>query len=258
MPVSIPQPTPYPDVNVFLKLLVSNMQSILGDHFIGLYLGGSLAVGDFNPQRSDIDFVAVTLDDLPPERVAALQAMHIRLWAIAIPWGRRLDGSYVPQHVFRRWTADHPPCPFVEGDGFTVTQQGSAVIQRHIIHRYGVAVAGPRPEEILDSVSAEELRGALHEILERWWRPLLDEPAWVRQSEMQPFAILTMCRTLYTLEHGVIASKPVAARWCKQAIGRQWTELIDWALAWPHDRESSHLAATLSLIKYTLDCHKHL
>jgi hypothetical protein len=250
--------TPYPDINIFLKLLLSNTLSTLGDQVVGLYLGGSLALGDFNPNRSDIDFVAVTFDELAPERVVALQAMHTRLWAAGTKWARRLDGSYVPQQVFRHWTADHPPCPFVEGDGFTVTQQGSALIQRHIIHQYGVVVAGPRPQEILDPVGAEELRRALHEILEISWRPLLDDPAWVRQSRMQPFAILTMCRTLYTLEHGVIASKPVAARWFKQAIGRQWTELIDWALAGPHDSESSRLAATLSLIEYTLDRHKHL
>ena len=55
-----PQPTPYQDVNIFLNLLLSNLKSILGDHFIGLYLGGSLALGDFNPHRSDIDFIAAT------------------------------------------------------------------------------------------------------------------------------------------------------------------------------------------------------
>jgi hypothetical protein len=88
--------------------------------------------------------------------------------------------------------------------------------------------------------------------LEKWWRPLLDDPAWVRQSQKQPFAILTMCRALYTLEHGIVASKPVAARWGQQAIDKQWTELIKWALAWPHDTQSNHLASTLSLIQYTL------
>ena len=81
MSVSIPQPTPYADINVFLKRLLSTMRSTLGDQFMGLYLGGSLALGDFNPHRSDIDFVAVTFDELAPERVAALQAMHTRLQA---------------------------------------------------------------------------------------------------------------------------------------------------------------------------------
>jgi hypothetical protein len=41
-------------------------------------------------------------------------------------------------------------------------------------------------------------------------------------------------------------------------MGQQWTALIEWALAWPHDPESNHLAATLSLIQYTLDRYKQL
>ena len=47
MSVHISQPTPYPDVNVAVNLMLSNMQAILGDQLIGLYLGGSLALGDF-------------------------------------------------------------------------------------------------------------------------------------------------------------------------------------------------------------------
>jgi hypothetical protein len=158
--------------------------------------------------------------------------------------------------MFRHWTAAHRPCPFVEENSFYVTNQGSAVIQRHIIHQYGVVVAGPSPHTLLDPVDADELRSALRDILEKWWRPLLDDPAWVQQSQKQPFAILTMCRTLYTLEHGVVASKPVAARWGQQAMDKQWTALIEWALAWPHATESNHLAATLSLIQYTLNRSK--
>ena len=45
------------------------MPAILGDHFIGFYLGGSLAVGDFNPLRSDIDIAAVTTEESPPEMI---------------------------------------------------------------------------------------------------------------------------------------------------------------------------------------------
>jgi len=256
MSANLPQPTSYQDVNIFLKLLLSNMQTVLGAQLIGLYLGGSLALGDFNPQRSDIDFVAVTVDELPPLMIIALQEMHTRLWATGTKWVRKLDGSYVPQPVFRHWTADHPPCPFVEGESFTLTNQGSAVIQRHILHRHGVVVAGPRPQTLLDAVDADELRSALRYSFEKWWRPLLDDPAWVAQSQKQPFAILTMCRTLYTLEHGVVASKPVAARWCQQVMDPQWTALIEWALAWPHATEANHLAATRSLIQYTGDRYK--
>ena len=130
------------------------------------------------------------------------------------------------------------------------------MIQRHIIREHGVVVAGPSPHALIDPVDADGLRSAMRDMLEKWWRPLLDEPAWLQKSQEQPFAILTMCRTLYTLEHGVVASKRVAAQWAQQAIGKQWTALIECALAWPHDTESSQLASTLSLIQYTLKCYE--
>ncbi|HMO58684.1 MAG TPA: DUF4111 domain-containing protein [Roseiflexaceae bacterium] len=253
MSVPVSQPTSYQDINIVLNLMLSKLQAILRDHLIGLYLGGSLALGDFNPDRSDIDFIVVTANELPPEMIAALEEMHTHLWATGMKWARKLDGSYVPQQVFRHWNADHTPCPFVEGDTFTLTTQGSALIQRHIIHQHGVMVAGPHPRMLLDPVNADELRHMLRNMLETWWRPLLDDPAWVQQPQKQPFAILSMCRTLYTLEHGVVVSKPVAARWCQQSIGKQWTPLIEWALAWPHEPGSTNLAATLNLIRYTLD-----
>ena len=253
MSVAILQPTPYAEVNAAVHHLLAHLQAVLPEQLVGLYLGGSLALGDFNPHRSDIDFVAVTVDHLAPDLLVALEAVHTRLWATGPAWARKLDGSYVPQPVVRRWTPEHPPCPFVEHDSFIVTQQGSAVIQRHILHQCGVVVAGPSPQLLLDPVDADDLRRALRDMLERGWRPLLDDPAWVQQPHKQPFAILTLCRTLYTLEHGVVASKPVAARWCQQALGTPWTAVIAWALAWPQDRELNQLAATLSLIHYTLD-----
>ena len=250
-------PTVYQDVNAFLNLMLDNLEPILGDQFVGLYLGGSLAIGDFNPDRSDIDFIAVTAGELPPETITALEEMHTRLWATGGKWAKRLDGSYVPQQVLRCWTPEHAPCPFVEEDSFQVTDQGSAVIQRHIIRQYGVIVAGPSPRTLIDPVDADDLRTAIRDMLERWWRPQLDDPTWVHQSKKQPFAILTMCRALYTLEHGVLCSKPVAARWVQEVTGKQWTTLIEWALAWPPDTESNHIASSLSFIQYTLNTYRH-
>ena len=155
--------------------------------------------------------------------------------------------------MIRRWTPDHPPCPFVEGAGFDVTQQGSAIIQRHILREHGMAVVGPRPHILLAPVTAPELRSAVRDMLAHWWRPLLDDPAWLHQESNQPFAILTMCRMLYTYEHGAVVSKPVAARWCRETLTAQWMPLIDWALARSHAAKTDYLAATLSLIAYTVD-----
>ena len=99
-------PTPYPDVNAMLDALLENVQDILGDYFVGLYLYGSLASGDFDPLRSDIDFVVVTTDPLPEELISALEEMHRRLWVSDLKWAAKLEGTYIPQNDLRRYDPD--------------------------------------------------------------------------------------------------------------------------------------------------------
>ena len=245
--------TPFQEVNDFLRQLLARQKALLKEHLVGLYLGGSLALRAFNLDRSDIDFLAVTLEELPPEVVLGLRNMHAQLYATDSKWAKKLDGSYVPRKILRHWTADHPPCPFVEGDLFQVTNQGSAVIQRHIVREHGVTAFGPDPHELIDPVSVDEMQGALCDMAETWWRPELDNPLWVAQIRNQPFAILTMCRSLYILEHGDVASKAVAGRWAQKVLGQSWIEPIEWALKWPRGSDTDHMIATLNLIAYTLD-----
>ena len=49
-------PTPYQDLNVVLTRLVGGVQTALGATFVGAYLQGSFAVGDFD-EHSDVDFI---------------------------------------------------------------------------------------------------------------------------------------------------------------------------------------------------------
>ena len=51
-------PTPYPELNDVLRDLVRSAQEILTDNFVGAYLQGSFAVGDYD-LHSDVDFVIV-------------------------------------------------------------------------------------------------------------------------------------------------------------------------------------------------------
>ena len=182
----LPSPTPYQEVNDFLGQLLARLYALLGEHLVGLYIGGSLALRAFNLSRSDIDFLVVTFDHLPSDVVSGLQDLHTQLCVTHSKWALKLDGSYIPRKVVRHWTADHPPCPFVEGNQFQITKQGSAVIQRHIIREHGVIIVGPDPHDLIEPVSTDEMRVALHDMVETWWRPELDNPSWVMQTQNQP------------------------------------------------------------------------
>jgi len=247
-------PTPYPDVNVVLNALLAQVQTILGDYFVGLYLYGSLASGDFDPLRSDIDFVVVTTKQLPGKVIAALEELHRRLWASDLKWAAKLEGTYIPQNDLRRYDPDVAPCPCVnEGRFYLARHESDWVIQRHILREQGVSVAGPPLRPMIDPVSPDEIREGVRGVLRGWWTSLLNDPAWLRDGEYQAFAVLTMCRALYTFYHGTIASKPVSARWALATLDQRWIALIEWALTWQHADQSDRLSETLDFIRYTVE-----
>ena len=66
-----------------LGALLDGAREVLRERFVGLYLYGSLATGDFSVGTSDIDFAVVTEGELSDAQVAALGAMHARLEAPA-------------------------------------------------------------------------------------------------------------------------------------------------------------------------------
>jgi hypothetical protein len=250
----IEEPTSYPDVSAVLHMLLDGAQSVLGRHFVGLYLYGSLASGDFDPQTSDIDFVVVTDGDLSAESIHDLEALHVRLWKSGLKWAAKLEGAYVPLHTLRRYDPNAAPCPTINEGRFYLDQQGSDwIIQRYILREQGAAICGPSLKSAIDPVTPHDLRRAVTGVLREWWQPMLDNPSWIRNREYEAFATLTMCRALYVLEYGDIVSKRVAAHWAQQTLDTRWSPLIERAAAWPQEPQPDSLSETLEFIRYTID-----
>jgi hypothetical protein len=249
------QATPYADVNTLLHLLLTSVQSVLGLQFIGMYIHGSAASGDLNPARSDIDFLVVTADELPQETLQALQTMHARIYATGLPWATKLEGSYIPRQSLHRYDPAHAWHPALRVDGsFAVDHHASDwTIQRHIIREQAIVLAGPHPKTLIDPVSPDDLRRAALGILHEWWLPQLRDTSRLRSPEYQAYAVLTMCRVLYTLEHGAVISKQLAAQWAQEALDQRWGALIEGALACRLGVQADHLAETLDFIRYALE-----
>ena len=247
-------PSQYPDVNEILNLLLSNVQEILQDQFVGLYLYGSLSSGDFNPETSDIDFLVVTTDLLSEQKIVELESMHNQIWASGLKRAARLEGAYIPQKELRRYDLDNSPVPTINEGNFYVERHGSDwIIQRHIVREYGVLLAGPDPNTLIDPGTPKDIRGAVMGILQEWWFPMLEDPIWLRThgSNYHGFAVLTMCRALHALESGTIVSKPTAIKWAQETLGNQWHRLIDRAVASQYGRHSEFLEETLDFIRFT-------
>jgi len=230
------------------------VRSVLGHHFVGLYLYGSLASGDFNPQTSDIDFVVVTNANLSAELIHDLEALHARLWNSGLTWAAKLEGAYVPLPALRRYDPSAALCPTINEGRFYLDRQGSDwIIQRSLLREHGAVVCGPPLKSAIDPVTPDDLRRAVVDVLREWWAPMLDDPHFIRNREYEAYATLTMCRALYALEYGDIVSKPTAARWALQTLDRRWAELIERALAWPQEPQTNSLSETLELIRFAIE-----
>src|SRR5262249_10829724 len=248
--------TPYPDVNAVLHALLPSIQAILGDQFVGMYVHGSLASGDFNPATSDIDLVVAPAPSLPDELIPALGAMHARLIDGGLKWAAKLEGTYIPHEVIRHYQPSDALYPSLNEGSFYMGHHGSDwVIQSHILREHGVVVAGPAPRDLIDPVTPDEVRDAMRALLQEWWAPMLQDTARLRSDVYQAYAILTMCRALYTLETGEVVSKPVAARWAQKCFGQR-AATVERALAWRPGARLDALDETRNLIQYTLERSK--
>ena len=80
---------------------------VLGENFVGAYLQGSFAVGEFD-RHSDVDFIIVVEEELSDDQVLALQIMHERIFNLECEWARHLEGSYYPERPAARLYPTRP------------------------------------------------------------------------------------------------------------------------------------------------------
>lgn len=259
-PTRVAHPTPYPDVNALLMALLHEVRSILGEHLVGMYVEGSLAAGDFD-RDSDVDFVVVTDQEVTGDLFVALRAMHERIAEGESPWAIQLEGSYISLPALRRHGSvplTHPNIERGRGERLKMARHDQDwIIHRHILRERGIVLAGPPPDTLVDAISPDDLRRAARAVLQDWWALMLDDPAPLQRRGYASYAVLSLCRILYTLERGTVASKREAARWAQAALAPRWRRLIDRAWEWRSapdaDTPPEDVRETQAFIRYALD-----
>jgi len=230
------------------------VQTILRKKLIGCYLYGSLSLGDFDPESSDIDFLIVTTEELTGNVLEELRATHASIAASGLSYAKRLEGSYIPCAALRQYDPHNASHPTIGIDwDFHVGQHGSNwIIERHIVREHGIIVWGPSPKTLIDPVPIETIKAAVCETLKTFWTAQLTGADWLRPREYQAFAILTMCRALYTLQQGGVVSKPEAAAWACQALEPKWRPTIEKALIWRSQYVKDDLSETLAFMRFAI------
>ena len=104
--------TPYPAINTVLTEWADGLKLLLDEKIVGLYLSGSLAYGDFVPERSDIDLQAVVRSPMTEEDLRTVDQLHREIERRCPEWAGRIECSYVPLELMRELSAPATPRPW--------------------------------------------------------------------------------------------------------------------------------------------------
>jgi hypothetical protein len=254
-------PTPYPEVNQVLQDFTTQIQSILGDQFIALYLYGSLALCDFDQQTSDIDFIVITRGEFPEEITMLLKQLHANFDSSSSIWAKRIEAVYIPLDALNMINLPEKAYPQLE-KGLELKRMPLEVgwaFQLHSLSKYGIRVAGEEIRGTIQAVTKEDMRQASLKVLSDWLVQSQNDPEWIEWAHIrnaQAFIVLTLCRILYSLDTGDVISKSMAARWVQKALNGGWYMLIELSLAGQHDDRQTadnEYEEMVSMLRYSLE-----
>jgi predicted nucleotidyltransferase len=241
------------EIEALLGRLTDEIRRCLNGSLVGLYVYGSLVTGDFDKDRSDIDLLAVVETDLDGDTFDRLDRMHTRIAEDHPAWEDRIEVAYVPAGALWNFRTRLGQISVISpGEAFHLKAAGKDwLINWYMVCGAGVTLCGPPPRALIPEISQPEFVEAVREHAE-WW---IERVCEMRTPVAQSYAVLTMCRALYSHTHGRQTSKRQAASWA-QAYLSQWSSLIQQSSLWlseARDQETNDEEGLRETVRFVHD-----
>jgi streptomycin 3"-adenylyltransferase len=224
-----------PTTRAQLDRLSAALDAILGAELVGIYLHGSLAMGSFNPLRSDLDLLVIVATPMAletkrevasallgssaqphPIEISFCTPAQLHPWRHPTPFDlhysedwRAKTSRELADGTWRQWNNAEPR---------------DADLAAHIMvtRARGIVLRGAPIDATLPEVPASDYRASV----------VGDVAEALATIEAHPvYAILNACRTLAYLREGHVFSKAEGGRWGLQALPAALHPLIAAALA---------------------------
>jgi hypothetical protein len=197
-----------------LRDVAQRISGILKSNFVGFYVMGSFVMGDWDPEKSDIDFIVITRKPLSKRESLDIGRLHQALSKSAL--GKKLDGAYTYLEQLQQKR-------FEEKTGSVEDHIFKADCPCHLsadnvlcLLEYGKCIQGLPIRELELHVSDEELSKAAHDML----LENLEEIDKKEDFEALYYILIDMLRCIYTLETGKLPTKPRAIEYCSDLVGK--------------------------------------
>ncbi len=171
---------------------------------VALWAHGSLALGDFQLGRSDLDLVAVIATPIAARQRRDLQRVHEALRGRE-PLADKLHCAYVIRAVLA--DADRRHLTWAHGE---LLDRLVSPVSRRELRQGGLCLSGPPPADLLPAVGDQELADYIRRDLREFWYPRTGrEELWLRDIWVD-LGMLTLARATVTLTDGRLITKKEA------------------------------------------------
>ncbi len=215
--------------------LASSLSERLGTQVTGIYLHGSLAMGCFNPRRSDLDLLVIITDPLSPTakrgiiadllarsrqpspvEISFITDEQLRPWRYPTPFDLHYSEMWRDRYMsdlgsgaWKTWNDSEPVDPDLAAH-ITITRAR------------GICLAGQSTATAFPPVPAEDYRASLALDIDESLATIRENPV---------YAILNCCRTAAYLRDGRVFSKAEGGRWALEVLPTDLHGMIALALA---------------------------
>ncbi len=215
-----------------LDEIVEQSKQIFGEELIGIYLHGSMAMGCFHADKSDIDLILVIRDCITDTQ--KLQFMNYIVDANKIAPGKGIELSIVKQkyckpfvyptpfelhfsNAHKQWFADNPADYIQKMNG---TDKDLAAHFK-VIKSYGIVLYGAKIDEIFADVPRKDYIDSIWNDISGAKEEILENPVYI---------ILNLCRVAAFLKNDLVLSKKQGGEWAVKHLASKYHALISNAL----------------------------
>jgi len=217
-----------------VNTLQTELQRLLEQNLLGIYLHGSLALGGFNPTRSNIDVIVVTLQRMDLETKRKSIELLLRISKMPCP----LDIPFLVEqdifpfqhplpydlHYSETWREDDQQA-LHNGTwkhwNERILRDPNLTIYLTVLHQHGICLYGKPISEAFPTIPERAFRDALIKAMQAASSDPLNDPI---------SFVLNACRTSAYLSDGTILSKDAGGVWGLAHLPEQYHPLIHQAL----------------------------
>ncbi|MGC9498017.1 nucleotidyltransferase domain-containing protein [Streptomyces sp. WG7] len=165
-----------------------------------LWAHGSLAGGDYQEGRSDLDLIAVLPRPATARTAWRVGLLHARLRDE--PLAGQLHCTYLSLG-----TVDDPGRRHLTWAHRGLFKRAVTPVTRRELHGFGRVLHGASPQRLLPTVADTELAEFVVRDQRDFWRPAVRRPRLWRQDVWVDLGLLTFARATVTLREGRLISK---------------------------------------------------